>query len=131
MSNTQKKININNLLNSDNKNSINEKTKIRNYKTFIKRIKTNSTEKLEFSLIKNQNTSHYQNQNILNNLTNLNNQTLIKSNDQNSNSLINNLDFQSINFCSKEKTNQRYSNKNVQNYNSVIDKKLKAVLQLH
>lgn len=136
MSSTQKKINLNNLLTSgDTKNSLNEKVKNRNYKQFIKRIKANSTEKLEFSVLKTQNNSNYQHQNnLLANLTNINNNnnyaSALNSNNNNPNmssQMMQNLNFQSTNFSvnNKEKVNERYGLNNFQTQcASVLDKKI-------
>lgn len=91
MSNAQKKINLNQILSSDGKNNLNDKLKGRNInsKTFIKRIKGNSTEKFDFSVIKNNNyTTQHQN------LTNSNNQ---------------NFNFQPTNYIKKDNINDRYS----------------------
>ncbi len=132
-SSTQKKLNLNNLLGSvDTKNSLNEKVKNRNYKQFIKRIKANSTEKLEFSLIKNQNNSNYQNQNnMLGNLSNINNinnnTSALNSNNPNFSGQIQNLNFQTMNFSAnnKEKVNERYSSTNFHTQgNGILDKKI-------
>lgn len=131
MSSTQKKINLNNLLGSgESKNSLNEKVKNRNYKQFIKRIKANSTEKLEFSVIKNQNNSNYQQQNnLLTNLTNLNNNfaNALNSNNPNLSNKLQNLNFQSTNFSgnSKEKVNERYGSNNFHTQgNNILEKKI-------
>ncbi len=126
MSSAQKKINLNNLLTSESKNSINEKMKNRNYKTFIKRIKANSTEKFEFSVNKNQqNSTFYQNQNLLNNLTNLNNYNTNNINNTLLTNQIQNKNFHSNNYSSKEKINDRYSINNFQNNTAnLLEKKI-------
>lgn len=127
MSNSQKKINLNYLLNSENKTASNDKMKGRNYKTFIKRIKVNSSDKFELSVIKNPSYISNQNQNFLSNAPNVNQTYNNNNNFNNLNSQ--NPNYQSTNFCSEEKINDRYNtHSNVPSENKINEKRAKSGL---
>lgn len=127
MSSSQKKVNLQNILSSGQKSSLNDRMKGRNYKNFIKRIKVNNSDKFEFSGFKNPNYASNQNNNnnLLNNITCVN-QPINNINNLNSQ----NYNFQSTNHFNKEKSNERYNThgNNILEKNPINEKRAKSGL---